>query len=193
MPMVIDHQRTQDWLTARERKITASLAAACLGLDPYRSAKAAWREITGQKTDAERDEYRTNRHMQWGVQFEAAARNDYEAITGNFVEETGFWVHPTLPWLGASPDGLIGHDGLVEVKCPTDAPGRVPINHRIQCLIQLAVTGRQWVDYFSWGSNGKRFLARVHRAGIPGLIVRLEAFYRAFVVTGIEPPRKKRK
>jgi putative phage-type endonuclease len=187
MPLIEPAQRTADWLEIRRNKITASVAAACLGLDPYCSRRMAWKKIVSIE-----DGYQ-NRHMRWGVQFEAAARLDYEAISGNLVETTGFWIHPTCDWLGASPDGLIGKDGLAEIKCPTVPPEKVPIHHRIQMLIQLACTERQFCDYFSWGANGKQFLARVHRAGIPGLIVRLEKFYREFVLTGVEPPRKARK
>ena len=185
MPEIVVAQRCPEWYEARRGKITASLAAACLHLDPYKSAKAAWREIMGIDPG-----YRPNRAMQWGITYECQARLDYEAEQGVFVETTGFWVHPELPWLGASPDGLCGADGLAEIKCPLNARNRVPIHHRIQCLVQLAVTGRSWCDYYSWGVAGERFLRRVHRAGIPGLLVRLEAFYRAYVLTGIEPPRK---
>lgn len=188
MPELCPNQRTEEWLEARKGKITASLAAGCLGLHPYMSAKKAWREIMG--CDGPRLE---NRHMQWGIQFEAAARLDYEAEQGVFIETTGFWVHPLLPWLGASPDGLIGTDGLCEIKCPTNAPSAVPLHYRIQCLVQLAVTGRAWCDFYCWAANGERFLQRVHRAGIPGLLVRLEHFYRSYVLTNTEPPRKARK
>lgn len=187
MPLLHLNQRTDEWLAARKGKITASLAAACLGLDPYKSRAAAWREIT-QGGDGLQ-----NRHMRWGVQFEAAARLDYEAQSGNFVDETGLWVHPDVPWLAASPDGLIRSDGLVEVKCPTDPPTSVPVNHRIQCLIQLACTERAWCDYYAWASEHRTFLRRVCRAGIPGLVAKLAAFHRDYILTGKEPPRMKRK
>jgi putative phage-type endonuclease len=187
MPLLHINQRTDEWLTARRGKITASLAAACLSLDPYKSRAAAWREIMGMGSGLQ------NRHMQWGVQFEAAARLDYEVLSGHIVEETGLWQHPTVPWLAASPDGLIGREGLVEIKCPTEPPQSVPIHHRIQCLIQLACTERLWCDYYSWGAGHHAYIARVHRAGIPGLIAKLAVFYRKYVETGIEPPRKKRK
>lgn len=188
MPEITFAQRSEEWYDARRGKITASLAAACLNLDPHKSARAAWREILG--IDGPR---KTNRAMEWGITWECQARLDYEAEQATFVETTGFWVHDTLPWLGASPDGLVGADGLAEIKCPLKARNAVPIHHRIQCLVQLAVTGRLWCDYFSWGVQGDRFLARVHRAGIPGLLVRLEKFYREYVLTNTEPPRKARK
>lgn len=186
MPETVSAQRTPEWYAARKGKITASLAAACLGLDPYKSRRKAWREIMGTEPPE-----RGNRAMEWGIRWEAAARLDYEIDTGNMVTCVGFFVHPLLPWLGASPDGLIGTDGLCEIKCPTNCPNRVPIHHRIQCLVQLAVTGREWCDYYAWGASGQRFLRRVHRAGIPGLVLRLKAFYDSYVVTGTEPPRRR--
>lgn len=197
MPELCVAQRTDEWLQLRLGKITASLAAACLGLDPYISRQKAWRKIMGcDKPD-------DNPFMAWGRQFEAAARLDFEAITGVFVTETGFWVHPDYPWLGASPDGLIGADEVFECKCPTIPPQRVPVHHRIQCIIETACTVRKACRYFAWGAKmaenaphhigDNTFMARVLPSGLPGLIERLHQFYTAYVVTGIEPPRRKRK
>jgi putative phage-type endonuclease len=181
-------QRTDAWIEARKGKITASVAAGCLGLCPYTSRQEAWRRILGTSANG------SNRHMAWGVEFEAKARETYECLTGNLVEETGFWVHPSIPWLGASPDGFIGFDGMLEVKCPSHCPdnGMVPIHHRIQMLVQMACTGRQWCDYFVW-THEATFLRRVFPAGTDGIIRRLEAFYQTYVLTKAEPPRKKRK
>lgn len=193
MPEICVTQRTAEWLAAREGRVTASLAAACLRLGAHGATPMkAWREIVGKRTEAEKQEYVRNRHLQWGVQFESAAKLDYEVHTGHMIVDTGFWVHPDYPWLGASPDGLIGSDGLVEVKCPTECPTKVPTHHRIQCIIQLLCTGRQWCDYWSWGASGRRFLDRLYlRSEYPGLIARLKAFYETYVLTGICPPRKK--
>jgi len=132
-----------------------------------------------------------NKHMAWGKEFENDAVAAYECETGRFVEPTGFWVHPIHKWLGASPDGVVGHDGLVEVKCPGKLPEAVPINYRVQMIVQLAVTGRKWCDYYAWTHDGT-FLRRVYPAGTEGLIRKLMAFYEEFVLTGVEPPRKKR-
>ncbi len=186
MPLLEASQRTDAWHEARAGKITASLAAACLGLHPHSSRMAAWREITGRGGPSD------NAFMAWGRQNEAEARRCYEAETGLLVRETGFWVHPKLPWLGASPDGLVGQSGQLEVKCPTLLPGSVPIHHRIQVLVQLACTGRSWCDYFAWTPEAS-FLRRIYPAGTAGLLRRLEGFYRQFVLTDIEPPSKRAK
>ncbi len=185
MPLLQHDQGSESWLQAREGRITASLAAACLGLDPNTSRAEAWRRIRGKRWEG-------NHHTRWGQEFEPAARAQYEAVSGELVEQTGFWVHPLHDWLGASPDGLVGVEGLAEIKCPMKLPSCVPIHHRIQMLVQLACTDRLWCDYFAWAGN-EHFTRRIHRAGIDGLIARLESFYKTWVLTGIEPLRKIRK
>lgn len=179
-------QRTEEWFAARKGKITASIAAGCLGLCPYTSRQKAWRTIMGTQANA------TNKHMDWGTEFEPVAKNAYECLTGNIVTETGFHPHPSIPWLGASPDGLIGTDGLSEIKCPGKLPEIVPVHHRIQMIVQMACTGREWCDYFVWTHDG-HFLKRVYPSGVAGILARLEAFYKTFVLTATEPPRKKPK
>ena len=141
---------------------------------------------------AETSKKAVNKHMAWGTEFEATARIAYECETGLLVQETGFWIHPSLPWLGASPDGLVGPVGLCEIKCPSVLPVAVPVHHRIQMIVQLACTGRKWADYFVWTHDGQ-FLQRVFPSGAEGIIRKLQAFYEAYVLTNQEPPRKKRK
>lgn len=186
MPVLVEKQLSDDWFSARGGRITASIAAGALGMNPHMSRQEAWRRALGIEKDS------GNRHTRWGSEFEPMARSAYEVETGNMVIETGFWVHPTFDWLGASPDGLIGTDGLLEIKCPTACPESVPLPHRVQMLVQLIVTGRKWCDYFVW-THDKTFLKRVHLAGEAGLLRRLEAFYSEFVLTKTEPPRKRRK
>ena len=199
MPQLTTAQRTEDWLAARKGRITASNAAACLGIHPYISRQKAWREITGNQTPAEKkaQEAGHNFASRWGQNFEAVARNAYEAETGNLVTETGFWVHPDLPWLGCSPDGLIGSEGGLEVKCPEILYGKVPHYYRIQCQVQMACLGRAWVDFFCWAKpNGQpnTKLWHIRRTGMmPVLIMLLKGFFDAYIATGIEPPKKRKK
>ena len=112
-------------------------------------------QITGT-----RQESFTNSAMQWGTDQEPFARGAYEAATGNMVEETGFVNHPTIAMAGASPDGLIGDDGLVEIKCPNTATmidtlltGKVPQKYYIQMQMQMACTQRAWCDYVVFDSR----------------------------------------
>ncbi len=184
MPLLYPDQRTEGWLAARKGKITASIAAACLGMSPHTSRQNALRVILGTEPES------VNDYMRWGVEHEADARDAYEVETGRLVTPTGFWVHPTLPWLGASPDGLVDDDGLVEIKCPSEQVEQVGLPHRVQMLVTMAVTQRVWCDYFSWTPTSI-FLRTVEPVPyLDVLLVRLKDFYEQHVLTGIEPPRK---
>ena len=184
--LLVPEQRTPGWYSARQGRITASLAAAVIGLDPHCGPQAAWGRIQGVT------HLSPNRAMQWGNQFEADARRDYELLTGNLVFETGFWVHDRHDWLGASPDGLIGDDGGVEIKCPSVVPVGIPIQHRIQCIVNMLVTGRTWWDYYCWVMS-EHFLARIYLPPkTDGLLRRLKSFYDRWIVPNIKPPRMKR-
>lgn len=182
--LLVPDQKSPAWFAAHYGRLSGSTAAAALGFGSQ-SARWAWRMVLGIEPD------RDNLFKRWGVENEQHARAAYEALTGQLVLETGFWVHDEFPWLGASPDGLIGDDGLLEVKCPVTAlPTRLPVEHRIQCLIQLAVTGRKWCDYFAWSHEG-HFLVRVFPQGLSGLVHKLEQWRRLYVLTETEPPRKR--
>jgi putative phage-type endonuclease len=98
-----------------------------------------------------------NDAMQWGIEQEPYARARYEEVTGELVTLCGFAIHGDIPFFGASPDGLVGEDGLVEIKCPTTTTymewmigGTVPEQHKAQMTAQLAVTGRRFVDFFAF-------------------------------------------
>ncbi len=186
MPPTEHAQRSKEWIEARRGKLTASVCAAILGLDPHKGPLAAYREITGPHKD------KSNRDTNWGVEFENEARNAYECETGHLAIETGFWLHPTLSWLGASPDGLVNADGLVEIKCPRNIPTEVPPHHLVQMAVQLACTDREWCDYYAWSQAGS-FLKRVVRCREheSGMLVLLKTWYEKYVVAGVEPPRRR--
>lgn len=115
--------------------------------------------------------------LEWGTQNEPLARDEYEHTTGNAVTmpDPLFVEHPSLRFAGASPDGLIGHDGLLEIKCPYTTQthveyllgGTVPDDYAAQVQGQLWVTGRRWCDFVS-------FDPRVVYQGPHLLIVRVE-------------------
>jgi predicted phage-related endonuclease len=95
--------------------------------------------------------------MQFGTDTEPQARMAYELMTGETVAETGFVPHPTIAGFGASPDGLVGADGLIEIKCPNSAThietlldGKVPSQYMIQMQVQMMCTGREWCDFVSF-------------------------------------------
>ncbi len=184
MPLLIPTQGTEAWHAAHIGRISSSNAAACLGLSPHCSARKAWRMILGHEVE------RDNPYMSRGRALEAHAISEYEIETGRLATPTGFWVSERWPFLGASPDSEIGADGLIEAKCLGKLPEIVPIYYRIQCLVQLAVTGRKWVDFWVW-TEGGFFLRRIYPSGAEGLVRRLEAWHKEYVVARVEPPRKK--
>lgn len=96
--------------------------------------------------------------MRWGTEHEAEARLAYTEATGNPVQLASFVRHPTLPRVGCSPDGLVGDDGLIEIKCPfttrehvrTAMRQEVPDQYYAQVQGQLWVTGRRWSHFVSY-------------------------------------------
>lgn len=183
MPEIVKSQRTQEWFMARAGRITASIAADCLGLG-LNSRASAWRTIL--MTEPDKD----SPAKFWGREHEDEARAEYEIQSGAFVNTTGFWVHPSLDWLGASPDGLIGDEGILEILCPKAPRQSVPLYKRIQALTQLIVTERQWCDFWAWHPDGC-WGQRIYRSGLDGLLRRLTEFYTNYVLKGVEPERKK--
>lgn len=148
-----DTQRTPEWYSSRCARVTAS-AISNVMMDKskagYRNymAQLVCERLTGQATETY-----TSPAMQHGIDTEAEARAAYSARVGQLVEEVGFIKHPKLE-AGASPDGLVGTEGLVEIKCLQPAASldiieskKVPTEHRLQMQWQMAVTGRDWCDY----------------------------------------------
>ena len=97
------------------------------------------------------------RSMEWGTQTEPQARAAYEVATGNFVDQVAFIDHPTIANFGCSPDGLVGDDGLIEIKCPNSATHweyfktkKPPQKYVTQMQTQMAVTRRNWCDFVSF-------------------------------------------
>ncbi len=157
-------QRTPAWHAARRGKLTASNVGAALGLCPWTSRKTAFNRAMGL------DRFVGNDATRWGVENEQNGILAYMSHTGNLVEATGLHVHPTASWLAGSPDGLIGTEGLLEVKCPywrkRDTGSRlhssVPSHYYLQMNLCLEITKRAWCDFISWAPEGY-VIFRVHR------------------------------
>lgn len=112
--------------------------------------------------------------MEWGVQQERFACIEYETQRDVLLDKTGFWLHPTLPWIGVSPDRLVDNDGLVEIKCPNTSTHlnyifekKVPETYWAQIQCQLWVTGRKWCDFVSFDPRlpprNRLFICRADR------------------------------
>lgn len=150
-------QRTPEWHRARAGRITASIAGAILGVAPYMTRQDAMRVMVREWLGAER-EFTGNVATEWGEQNEAGALLDYRIETGFDVEEVAFVQKED--WAGCSPDGLVGDDGGVELKCPyglRKAEPPVPFktleeqsHYYAQVQFSLWVTGRAWWDFMQW-------------------------------------------
>ena len=152
-----DQQRTNEWFAQRLGKVTASKVADVIART--KSGYSASREnylaqlVVERFTGTVAESY-SNAAMQWGTDQEPFARAAYEHATGVLVEECGFVLHPEISESGASPDGLVGDDGLIEIKCPSTATmidqlltETVPGKYVTQMQWQMACTGRQWCDF----------------------------------------------
>lgn len=131
-----------------------------------------------------------NAAMQHGTDTEPKARLAYAFHYNVVVEQIAFVPHPTIAGAGASPDGLVGDDGLIEIKCPSTATHLetllgAPIDDKYikQMQFQMACTGRQWCDFVSYDDrlpdHLQFFCKRVHRDNV--LIAEMEKEIREFI------------
>src|SRR5690625_4413883 len=155
-------QGTTQWHNARVGKLTASRAGAALGVNPWQKPDDLIRAMVREAHGAE-PEFVGNVATQWGHNHEPLAVLDYMNGSGNAVDDAGFYVHPEHDWLGASPDGFIGGDGLLEIKCPFSLrDGGIfkkieeQPHYYAQVQVQLAVTGRDWCHFYQWAPHGTR-------------------------------------
>lgn len=177
-------QQTPEWFANRTAVITGSRVGAILGLSPYAKRDDVMREMVREYLGTER-EFTGNAATAWGNEHESTAIECYEDETGELVVSSGFVVHPVHNWLGASPDGLVGNDGLIEVKCPysgTIAPLSERPHYYAQIQLQLACTGRQWCDFYTWTPGGSA-CERVafDPDWLPDVLMELEAFHKEFL------------
>ena len=171
------NQRSADWYEIRVGKVTASrikdvMAKTKTGYGASRKnymADIICERLTGIKTEGY-----TNAAMQHGIDTEAEARQAYEIETFQAVIECGFYIAPDIADSGASPDGLISDDGLIEIKCPSTAThidtllsGTIDDGYIKQMQWQMYCTGRKWCDFVSYDNrlpeNLRLFIKRVER------------------------------
>lgn len=156
-------QRSAEWFAARLGCVTASrvkdVMASGRGGAPSATRKNYMMELlcerlTGQQSGPDLS---NKPAVQRGVELEPFACMAYEAAKGLMVVETGLVMHPTIAGFGASPDGLVGDDGVLEIKCPNTATHiatmqseRHDPQYEWQMLAQMACTGRAWADFVSY-------------------------------------------
>lgn len=154
-------QRSEEWFAQRRGKVTASkigdILATIRNGNWAASRKNYAAQLVTERLTGKDPEPFTNEYIEWGIEQEAPAREAYTKATGNAVQEVGFIDHPRIASAGASPDGFVGDDGLIEIKCPTTANqierllgADIPEEYRLQMLWQMACTGRKWCDFVSY-------------------------------------------
>ena len=152
-------QRTEEWFAARLGKVTASRVADVIA--KTKSGYSASRDnymaqLICERLTGQQGESFTNAAMTWGTETEPLARSAYEAHA-EMVEEVGFVQHPKIEQAGASPDGLVGLFGMLEIKCPNTATHidtllsqTVPTKYITQMQWQMRCCERQWCDFVSF-------------------------------------------
>jgi putative phage-type endonuclease len=186
-------QRSDEWFTARLGKVTASRVADIIAKTKsgYSTSRANYMaELVCERLTGKQGDSFSNAAMVWGTNTEPMARAAYEALEGVLVEEVGFVSHPTIEMAGASPDGLVLEEGLVEIKCPNTAThietllGKsAPSKYVTQMQWQMACTGRKWCDFVSFDprmpEEMQLFMARIERDD--ELIIELEREVEKFL------------
>lgn len=196
MPSIDIHnleQGSDAWRIFRSGKVTASRIADLTARtkNGYGASRANYMaQLIAERLTGVPQETYSNAAMQWGTETEPLARAAYEFRNDVEVAEVGFIPHPAIPDSGASPDGLVGDDGLVEIKAPNPATHietllttTVPEKYIKQMQWQMACTGRDWCDFCSFDprmpAKLQIFTRRVMRD--PGMIAELESEVTKFL------------
>lgn len=160
MIILAAEQHTEEWDAARLGRVTASKVS-----DATARTKSGWGAsranymaalIAERLTGVSADGF-TSSAMQWGTDMEPAARDDYAFVTDGEISQVGFVQHPTIEMAGCSPDGLVGDDGLVEIKCPNTAShidtllgAAIDGKYIKQMQWQMSCCERAWCDFVSY-------------------------------------------
>ena len=187
-------QGTPEWHAARAGRVTASRVAEIMartktGYGASRANYAA--ELVAERLTGTVAASFSNAAMQWGTEKEPDARAAYSLLKDFDVELVGFVVHPSIDAAGASPDGLVGKGGLVELKCPQTATqielllsDTVQSKYITQVQWQMATCERDWCDFVSYDprlpGNMALFVKRIERDD--AYIAELEAAVKQFLL-----------
>lgn len=160
-------QQTPDWLKMRVGVVTASRMGAVMSRltrkskgrevgEPSQKCLDYGKEIAYETLTGLSWEHVVTPYMDYGSEHEKDAKGAYSIFRDCDVEDGGFWLHDSIPRFGASPDGLVGEDGLVEYKVPLHGhidiieSGVIPDDYCHQMDAELACTGRKWADFVSF-------------------------------------------
>lgn len=188
-------QRSEEWFKARKGRITASSVGAILGLSPFMAPDDVMRRMVREYHGAP-SEFNGNVATQWGTLNEAGALAEFEMTTATKVETCGFFEYED--WAGASPDGLIGEDGLIEIKCPYSmrkGEGRFKsakeqMHYYAQMQFQLFIMQRTWCQFFQWCPTGTwSEVVHYDKAFIDDMMLKLRAFHAGYLLERVNPKR----
>ena len=195
MRRIIDHPQGSDaWLKARCGLVTASRVSDVVATTKtgYGASRANYMaELIAERLTRESAErFLTTTAIQWGTEKEPEARRAYEMTTETWANEVGLVLHPSIEMAGASPDGLVGDAGLVEIKCPNTATHidtllsqKVLAKYITQMQWQMACCERAWCDFVSFDprmpDEMQLFVRRVERDDAE--IARLEGLVTEFL------------
>lgn len=181
-------QRSAEWFAARVGRVTGSAVGAILGLSPYTSADDVLRRMVREYHKAP-SEFEGNVATEYGQFHEAGAAFEYTLETGIPVEECGFFKFED--WLGASPDGLLGEDGLIEIKCPygkrSDNPPEFKSaeeqpHYYAQMQIEMYCAMRAYCHFYQWAQHGTRLeVVELNTAWLAERLPLLKAFHERYV------------
>jgi putative phage-type endonuclease len=193
-------QRSEEWFEARKKRVTGSNVGAILGMDPYRGPDDVMRSMVREAHGAE-SEFTGNVATEWGAFHEAGAQADFEMETGKKVETCGFFPH--LDWLGASPDGLVDDDSVLEIKCPFrlrdggEHRGIVDQPHYYaQMQIEMYCSERQKAYFWQWAPHATKLeIVERDEWWLDEYVPRLFKFYEQFLIEldnpdHLQPKRK---
>lgn len=194
MKIVECAQGTPEWHAARAGRVTASRVADLMartktGYGASRANYAA--ELVAERLTGTVAASFSNAAMAWGTEKEPDARAAYSFLKDVEVEQVGFVIHPVIEAAGASPDGLVGKGGLVELKCPQTATqielllsDTVQSKYITQVQWQMAACERDWCDFVSYDprlpGNMQLFVKRIQRD--EAYIAELEAAVTQFLL-----------
>lgn len=175
-------QGEAEWLQARMGRVTASRVVDAVSFlkrgdkqGQESAARAAYKaELVSEILSGSCADHYVSSYMERGTEMEPEARAFYELRQNVLVEAVGFVIHPVIERAGASPDGLVGEDGGLEIKCPKTEThlaymlaGKLPLEYEPQVMWSMACTGREWWDFASYDDRlperHRVFIIRVYR------------------------------
>jgi hypothetical protein len=154
-------QGSVEWMSARMGNLTGSrIYEACAKKSNgqyYASREALMHEKLIERLTGQWAEHFVSDAMQWGTMHEDDARAVYETHSYILVADCAYFPHPSIAHSGASPDGLVGEEGVIEIKCPTTAvhlktilSGEIPADHFYQMAWEIESSSRKWADFISY-------------------------------------------